>query len=494
VSQKNIRQEIVERRRTRIAAEGYGLGVDIPAGRTVPIVDFTRQPLAICEIKRRSPSRGDIAPGLDPVEQARRYVAAGIQSVSILTEEDHFNGSLRDLMAVKHSFPGLGVLRKDFLVDENDVVVSWRAGADAVLLIASMLGQEELARMIRRAESLHMSALVEVHSRADIEKIRPLYPALVGINCRNLENFQIDRLLPVGRRPFINWEAQVVFESGIFSYEDALYAQTHNFQGILVGEAVVRRPEVIPELIRGVGGELTREGGMPPRPWLFWQYVGDLLEARGLVSDRPAGKPVRPLVKICGITRVEDGVMAAELGADLLGFVFAPSPRRATADVVRALTGLPVLKVAVVVGEVPDEVRRLMEEGLIDAIQFSGDERPAECFDRAWPYYKALKPQAETDLAVLEDWRCPRVLLDAWSAGAHGGTGKRLDPALVSAAAAKVPLWLAGGIGPDNVAGIIRDHQPELVDLSSSLESEPGKKDRAKLERFFAEIRGACPE
>lgn len=493
MSQKNIRQEIVERRKVRIATEGYGLGVDIPAGRTVPIVGFTRQPLVICEIKRKSPSRGDIAPGLDPVEQARRYVEAGVQSVSILTEEDHFNGSLRDLMAVKHAFPGLAVLRKDFLVDENDVVVSWRAGADAVLLIASMLDSEELAKMIRRAESLHMSALVEVHSLADIEKIRPLYPALVGINCRNLENFRIDRLLPVGRRPFINWEAQVVFESGIFSYEDALYTQVHNFQGILVGEAVVRRPTVIPELIRGVSAGMTREGRMPPRPWLFWQYIGDLLEARGLASDQRGRAPVRPLVKVCGIARAEDGILAAGLGADLLGFVFAPSPRRASAEVVRALTGLPVLKVAVVVGDVPAEVRQLMEEGLIDAIQFSGDESAEACFDQAWPYYKALKPKAEADLADLEDWRCPRVLLDAWSASAHGGTGKRLDPALVGAAAGKVPLWLAGGIGPDNVAGIIRDHGPELVDLSSSLESEPGKKDPAKLERFFAEIKSVCP-
>ncbi len=489
---RNIRQEIVDKRRQRIKTEGYGLGVDIPAGRTVPIVAFTRSPLVICEIKRKSPSRGDIAPGLDPVEQARRYVDAGIQSVSILTEEDHFNGSLRDLMAVKHAFPSLAVLRKDFLIDENDVVVSWRAGADAVLLIASMLDHEELLRMIRRAESLHMSALVEVHSQADIEKIRPLYPALVGINCRDLETFRIDRLVPVSRRPSINWEAQVVFESGIFSYEDALFARMHNFQGILVGEAVVRRPEIIPDLIRGMSGGVMRDGAMPPRPWLFWQYVADLVESGGLSSDHRSVTPLRPLVKICGIARAEDGILAARLGADLLGFVFADSPRRASAELVRALTGLKVLKVAVVVGVVPDEVRQLMDEGLIDAIQFSGDEEPSGCFDQAWPYYKALRPKSPGELSALENWRCPRVLLDAWSAQAHGGTGRRLDPVLVNQAAEKVALWLAGGISSDNVAEIIRNHRPELVDLSSSLEQEPGKKDPVRLEQFFAEIQKTC--
>jgi len=195
------------------------------------------------------------------------------------------------------------------------------------------------------------------------------------------------------------------------------------------------------------------------------------------------------LVKICGITRAEDGEAAVRLGADILGFVFAPSPRRAQPEVVRQLAHLAVPKVAVVVDEIPAEVKELLAAGLLDAVQYSGDEAPALCAANNWPYYKALRVADQAGLAALEDWRCPRVLLDAWSAAAYGGTGKRLDPAVLQAAQAKTELWMAGGISADNISEIVRDHQPELVDLSSSLESAPGLKDPAKLEAFFKALR-----
>ena len=104
----------------------------------------------MCEIKRRSPSRGrDLAPGLDAVEQARRYAAAGVRAVSVLTEPDHFGGALADLTAVKAACPQLSVLRKDFLLDEGDLEVSWRAGADAVLLLAACLSAQRARRSAR---------------------------------------------------------------------------------------------------------------------------------------------------------------------------------------------------------------------------------------------------------------------------------------------------------------------------------------------------------
>lgn len=486
-STRNIRNEIVDRRRERIALEGYGLGVAVPQTRQVPTVPFNRQALVISEIKRRSPSRGDIAPGLDPVAQARLYQEGGIQSVSVLTEEDYFGGSLSDLMAVKAAFPGLAVLRKDFLVDEHDVLISWQAGADAILLIASMLSAETLFAMHRQAEHLGMAALVEVHTAAEIEKIRPLKPALVGINCRNLEDFRIDRLMPLGLRPLIDWNAEVIFESGIFSHEDALYTHLNGFQGILVGEAVVRKPQLIPDLIRGVQG-IREAAGAPAGLWPqtgFWQTMANLL------FRRESGGSTRPLVKVCGIVRPEDGEAAVQLGADMLGFVFAPSPRRASVESVRSLAHLAVPKVAVVVGVVPPEVQALLAEGILDAVQYSGDELPLDCANKPWAWYKALRVSGLDGLEAMDHWRSPRILLDAWSADAFGGTGKRLDPAVVRAASARTALWIAGGISPANIENVVREMQPELVDLSSSLESEPGKKDPAKLQAFFAGLAAA---
>ena len=115
-------EEIVAGRRRRVRAEGPELGEAVPSRREQPLVpllapELDTGPLLVCEIKRRSPSRGAISPGLDAVEQARRYVAAGVRAVSVLTEPDHFGGALADLIAVKAAFPQLGVLRKDFLLD-----------------------------------------------------------------------------------------------------------------------------------------------------------------------------------------------------------------------------------------------------------------------------------------------------------------------------------------------------------------------------------------
>src|SRR5688572_20269953 len=112
----DVKRAIVARRLERIAAEGYAFGHPVPEHRAVPVVPFDRAPFVICEVKRRSPSKGIIAGGLDAVEQARLYVGSGVKTISVLTEEDQFGGSLADLMAVKNAFPDTAVLRKDFLV------------------------------------------------------------------------------------------------------------------------------------------------------------------------------------------------------------------------------------------------------------------------------------------------------------------------------------------------------------------------------------------
>ncbi|MEJ2665420.1 MAG: bifunctional indole-3-glycerol phosphate synthase/phosphoribosylanthranilate isomerase, partial [Spirochaetia bacterium] len=130
----NIRDEIVGKRRKDLEKEGFTMGSPVPDERRAPLVPFNRDPFLICEIKRSSPSRGDIAAGRDPVAQAAAYVENGVKTVSILTEQNYFSGSLDDLMRVKTGYPDLAVLRKDFLLEKEDILVSYRAGADAVLL------------------------------------------------------------------------------------------------------------------------------------------------------------------------------------------------------------------------------------------------------------------------------------------------------------------------------------------------------------------------
>jgi indole-3-glycerol phosphate synthase/phosphoribosylanthranilate isomerase len=116
-----IVEKIVARRKERVAREGHWLGARAREARDVPLTAFGSDPFLICEVKRRSPSRGDIAPGADVVEQARAYARAGVRSISVLTEEDSFGGSLEDLARIKAALPGVAVLRKDFLLDEEDI-------------------------------------------------------------------------------------------------------------------------------------------------------------------------------------------------------------------------------------------------------------------------------------------------------------------------------------------------------------------------------------
>ena len=251
----SVLDSIVEKRRARIAREGHAQGESLPAARLHPIVPFGAAPFLVCEVKRRSPSRGDIASGIDAVGQARVYAQGGVRSVSVLTEQDNFSGSLADLSRIKQALPGVAALRKDFLLDVEDVEVSWRAGADAVLLIASILDAGTLAEMHRRAVELGMQALVEVHDGRDIEKCRPFAPPLVGINCRDLRTFSLDLLLPLRLRPLIDWSARLLFESGIRSPEDVRLARGGGFDGVLVGEAAMRSPGKRPGASRRLLGD-----------------------------------------------------------------------------------------------------------------------------------------------------------------------------------------------------------------------------------------------
>jgi indole-3-glycerol phosphate synthase/phosphoribosylanthranilate isomerase len=510
--QADILDRIVERRRERVAAEGPAQGIDLPASRPtdLPIRPFPR-PL-ICEIKRRSPSRGALAAEVDPVERAAEYRAAGAGAVSVLTEQDHFSGSLADLVAVKRAYPDLSVLRKDFLLKPVDVEVAWRAGADAVLVIAGVLSQPEIAALLGEAERFGLTALVEVHDREDLDKVRPLHPAVVGINSRDLRTFRVDLLTPPALMQQIDWPCQVVFESGVFYREDVELARDAGFAAVLVGEAVVRVPARVRELAAVMGGAAVIDaaaaseaaapaGAVPSRgdeaSPSFWTAVAAHRERLRAGGNRQ----VRPLVKICGITNETDALLAQELGADLLGIVYAPSKRRAPEGLARRLreAGITVPLVAVVVEPGDDgHVERAQQDrsdGWISALQLHGDADAEHAGEYGSPYFKAVKPaDPEEAHRLVTSARSIRLLVDARHPTLAGGTGRQVDPEILAAvkdALAERPhgaLWLAGGLGVDNVAEVVATHEPEMIDASSRLEAEPGRKDPQVLRQFFKEL------
>jgi phosphoribosylanthranilate isomerase len=202
---------------------------------------------------------------------------------------------------------------------------------------------------------------------------------------------------------------------------------------------------------------------------------------------------VNPKVKICGITNVEDALAAVEAGADAIGFVFHHgSPRRVTADVIkRIIAQVPpfVLPVGVFVNEDIKIVRDLMDDCGLAIAQLHGDEAAAYCDLLGRPVLKAIRLKDRGSLLSLAEYtgrsRVRGFVLDAFSAVSYGGTGQVTDWSLAAEAAKTVPVVLAGGLTPANVAEAVQRVKPYGVDVSSGVESRPGRKDHEKIRAFI---------
>ncbi len=199
-------------------------------------------PLAvIAEIKRRSPSKGEIAPSLDAVLQARAYEAAGAEAISVLTEPDRFGGSLDDLRAVAAAVD-LPVLRKDFIVDPCQVWEAADAGAAAVLLIAAALPAGSLGALLDECHDCGLDALVEVHDAVDLERAYSVGASMMGVNNRDLRTLDVDLSVTEELGALIGSCVLFVSESGIGAPRDARRVRAAGAQAILVGEALLGTP------------------------------------------------------------------------------------------------------------------------------------------------------------------------------------------------------------------------------------------------------------
>jgi len=480
---ETILDEIVRVRRERIERLGPEEGVPVPAERKAgQPLPFGVDPFLICEIKRRSPSKGNINNSLDPLEQAKIYTERGASHISILTESEYFGGSLEDLMAVRRAFPQARILRKDFLLTREDVDVTYRAGADAFLLIASVLDGEIIRDLYEYGVSLGLTPLVELHSPEEAAKVRPFAPKLTGVNCRDLKTFTIDPLGPLKLKPHIDWECRVAYESGIKSPRDARFALGCGFDALLVGEGVVRDRELAVGLINEFQDRETHKD-----TYAFW---------RKLYRNYDGS---RPLVKICGITRIEDAREAVRLGADALGFILADSPRRIDPVRLEEFREIGIPRIGVVIlsedggerAKQEDLLRDLLAKGLLDGIQFHGNESPEMV--EAYPGYKALNVKTVNDLTRRDYYQPRPVLADAFHRDRSGQGAKVLDPELIALAQKQGNLWLAGGLNPQNLEGILNTWKPELIDMASGVESSPGVKDHEKLRRIFEIIAAVNP-
>ena len=193
----------------------------------------------ISEIKRRSPSKGDLFADLDPATLARSYAAGGANCLSVLTDEEHFGGSPADLAAARFAVD-LPVLRKDFTVSAHDVVDARLMGADAILLIVAALDDAELADFHDLATELGLSVLVETHDRAEVDRALAVGAEMIGVNQRDLVTFEVDTARAVEVAVAIPDSVVAVAESGITAPEDLPPLYEAGYKAALIGETLVR--------------------------------------------------------------------------------------------------------------------------------------------------------------------------------------------------------------------------------------------------------------
>jgi len=239
---------IVEATRSRVADLRTRLAsVMEKAEASPPPASFemaiTRSDLAvIAEIKRRSPSRGDLALELEPAGLAKLYASGGAAALSVLTEPEFFSGSAEDLVAARNA-TGLPVLRKDFVVEAIQIWEARAIGASAILLIVAVLTPNELAALLDDAGRAEVDALVEVHSVEEARMAVDLGARLIGVNNRDLSTFEVDLATAEELAPVLTGMAATVAESGVLTRADALRMRAAGYDAVLVGEALVRSPD-----------------------------------------------------------------------------------------------------------------------------------------------------------------------------------------------------------------------------------------------------------
>lgn len=193
----------------------------------------------IAEVKRSSPSKGALAPIVDPAGLAASYAEAGAAVISVLTEQRRFGGTLADLDLVRSSVE-LPILRKDFMIDEYQFYEARAHGADVILLIVAALSKNQLDDYFQLSKELGMRALIEVHTPGELESALSISPEIVGVNSRNLKTLEVDTQAFAQLIPQIPSTIARVAESGISSRADVEFAHEHGATAILVGEALVR--------------------------------------------------------------------------------------------------------------------------------------------------------------------------------------------------------------------------------------------------------------
>jgi len=548
--QPTILERIAEQRRIDVAKakaipgrSSYHLEKCIALGIAPPTIDFAERlrrgthpnddVALMAEVKRASPSKGNIDITAHSAAQALVYAKGGASAISVLTEPTWFKGNLNDLRDVRQVLDKLpdrpAILRKDFVVDKYQILEARLCGADTVLLIVAILTDEQLTEFMAFARTLSMEPLVEVNKASEMERAIKLGAKVIGVNNRNLHTFNVDPKTTTNLANMVPDDIILCALSGINSREDVNNYVNAGARAILVGEALMRAENTdhfIKELLGRVPSSKTKK------------TVEQIMEETSGVPRPLQDKST--LVKICGITNIEDAIATAEAGADFIGLVFfKKSPRyveiEKAKEIVNALNkyreekygpsaltvkcempypgdaglstwfnttsniiGLTLEKrkplvVGLFVNETFEFINHIVAEVGLDIVQLHGQEPLELARMIPVPVLKALSIGSEdTEHEVIENIRKGNglnsmFLLDTKvvKSDIPGGNGVTFNWEIAKEVSKIVPFMVAGGLDSSNVKKAIEIMHPWAVDVSSGVEKSKGVKDLEKIKQFI---------
>eukprot|EP00934_Nitzschia_sp_Nitz4_P008174 Nitzschia sp. Nitz4//scaffold81_size91200//40190//42266//NITZ4_004987-RA/size91200-snap-gene-0.23-mRNA-1//1//CDS//3329558713//8164//frame0 len=501
------------------------------------------------EFKRASPSKGDIAVGLNAGEQAVKYTSAGANVISVLTEPRWFKGSVGELTEVRLATQKAqgaisgqrpAVLRKEFTTHKYQITEAAAAGADTILLIVAVLPQHRLKELIDHARSFGMEPLVEVHADVELDVALKAGARVIGVNNRNLHTFQMDLhttehiadQLSQGGCNFNHTDPQAQYSlcslSGMSTAFDVDRYRQVNVGMCLIGESLMRADDP-KAAIKGLC--------LDPSDF----------ESASQVSGGAYTTGTK-LVKVCGITNAEDARVACQAGANLIGVIFAPKSKRcvtpaaatSVVETVRAFgerttrTKLPIsqqpsalyqlvsnarvlenaskrpLVVGVFQNQPAEYIRQMVEDCGLDLVQLHGNEgmEAANIDNYGVPAIRVVDVETDPETGKASEQATGKlletitkdpvaILLDTSIKGAKtgGGTGVAFDWSIVEKVQnAGLPVIIAGGLKPENIEEAVSTTRAWGVDVSSGVEASPGSKDHSRVREFVSQARKAATQ
>ena len=405
----------------------------------------------ICEIKLASPSSGVIRKDVD-ISSIGRIYAPFADAMSVLAEDKYFMGSNNNVRKISQE-QACPVLYKDFIVSPLQVFEARYFGADAVLLMLSVLDDKTYQACEKIARALNMSVLCETHNEEEVLRANKLGAQIIGINNRNLANLQIDLDAARRLRPLVHDKALVIAESGFVNHQQ-IQSYDNLVDGFLIGTSLMRAPRID-------------------------------LALRELIFGR---------VKICGLTNAHDARLAYDLGAYYGGLNFSPTSKRqiSLAEAKNIISNASLSFGGVFVNQPIDEVLHIAQELRLDFVQLHGDE--------AKDYIRELRRLLSPDCEIWQALRIKNtytpdnsnadlILLDTYKPESYGGTGEAFNWSLCKNYAGR-KFGLAGGINSHNIRQA-SNYNPFLLDMASGAEDgDFRQKSSKKLQEIFATLRG----